>query len=109
MANIAVVPGLIDDAGDIAFILRVAQDKAIFCTVGGEPRKGIGVFKAIIQRHIAGGDDISSQPQIMFTGTWQSDNGFGDVVGVRIIVAFGFVLIDFAIEQADLIIVGAVG
>ena len=74
------MPRLVDDAGDLLLVLRVAQHEAVLCRVFAEPLTGWRVCKACIEHLVGRGDDVCCQARLMLTGA--RDGGFGGSFGI---------------------------
>lgn len=67
-AHIAVVPGLIDNACDLAFGVGIAQDKTVFPAVLDQPLLDQGVLLPLVQNLIGGVYDVQGQARLVLTG-----------------------------------------
>lgn len=67
-AHIAVVPGLIDNACDLAFGVGIAQDKTVFPAVLDQPLLDQGVLLPLVQNLIGGVYNVQGQARLVLTG-----------------------------------------
>ena len=105
----AVVPGLIADAGDGAFVRRISQDKAVLPAVLHEPALLGGLRLLFVQQLVAAGHDVQGQTGMVLAGT-----GFGHPFGsfgygVCFGIAPGQVLPRLVVKQLLLFFPGAEG
>ena len=90
------MPWLIDDSGDLLFILGIADDESIFLAVPAHPLIECGVFQTFIFQLIVFIGDITGQSGLMLTGSGTADDGRG---------LFFSVLFHFAVKQILLLLV----
>ena len=93
--HVAIMPRLPDDAGHIFLSFGVPENKAVFCTVLHQPLLFWGVRLGIIQNLIVQCTDIHGQPQIMFTGARNGNDGSSGGVCFIIAKTIGHEHIDF--------------
>ena len=67
-AHIAVMPGLIADAGDLALLRRVAEDEAVLPAVLHQPFLLRRVLLLLVQDLVAGGHDVQGQAGLVLAG-----------------------------------------
>ena len=108
LSDIAVVPGLKNDARDLVFILWIAQNETVLPTVFHQPLLGEGVHLALVQIHVFRGIDIRGESQLMLAGPRDRDRsgreGLGLLPGAHGIDP----PLDLLIKEHDLLVVGPV-
>ena len=88
-SHIAVVPGLIDDTGDLAFVIGIAENKSIFPAVLHKPFLHGGIFLGLVQVLVADIHNIHRQAQLVLAGPGHRD-GFSRLrLGVGLGIAPG--------------------
>ena len=71
------MPGLIDDAGDLALVIRITQDKTVFPTIFHQPFLDSGIFLCFVQIPVAVVHQIKGQTQLMLAGAGDGHHGAG--------------------------------
>lgn len=73
LADIAIMPRLIDDTSYFAFIGRITENKPVFPAILYQPLLYSGFLLRRIQILIIDIDNVYCETQLMFAGAWNSN------------------------------------
>ena len=111
--DIAVVPRLIGDAGDILLILGITHDETVFGAVLRQPGKGRELIELVHQiaviHIVVGRDHIDGKGGVVLTLPGRCDPSCSFHSSILGTVTGGNVLVDFALIKVSASLGGAVG
>ena len=107
--HIAVMPRLIDDTGDLAFVIGIAEDETILPAVLHQPLLHSGALLGFIQMLIIDVHNIHCQSQLMLASTWDCHRFPCLHWGVSLRVSLCYQAVNLILEQLLLVLLCTVG
>ena len=98
-----------DNAGDVAFPVRIPDNKPIILTVSVKPFDLRAGHHAVIQILVPVRHNIYSKAGMVLAGAGQGDRGFCFVVRLFLSISLLPVTLDAVVKQVDLFVIAAVG